>query len=79
MKKVKIKGNGNNCPKCSNPMQRREHTDKYDFKARAYYFKEWDYCLQCKHLQHYEEFKVNNERGHYMEEEEEQLSFLNKI
>ena len=28
-------------------------------KEKAYLFSEWDFCLKCKHLQHYNKFKMN--------------------
>jgi hypothetical protein len=43
------------CPKCRQPMERRRHTTIPD---KAYYYTEWDYCKNCQHVQHYEEFKV---------------------
>ena len=48
------------CPKCSTKMERRKHykiTPK--MKEKAYLFSEWDFCLKCKHLQHYNKFKMN--------------------
>lgn len=49
------------CPKCGVLMQRRSHsflTTK--ILKQPFYFKEWDYCRGCKHLQHYEGYKVFN-------------------
>lgn len=54
-KYVRVKGIGNECPKCFKPMQRRERIAPPPNKT--YFYKEWDYCLDCGHLQHYEEFK----------------------
>lgn len=55
IKKYIIIGNGNECPKCKNPMERRAHREIP--KTETYYFTEWDYCRNCKHIQLYEEFK----------------------
>lgn len=53
-------GRGNECPKCRSRMERRKHpqTPVPNSKARSHYFSEWDCCRSCKHVQHYEEFKV---------------------
>ena len=48
-------GFGKECPKCSGLMERRKWTKKPTKKV--YYFREWDYCKVCKHVQHYDEFK----------------------
>jgi len=62
-KKASVIGSGENCPKCSKPMQRREHSEIGPKQRKAwYYFKEWDYCPQCHHLQHYEWAKVFNNK-----------------
>lgn len=52
-----ITGDGKECPKCGIKMQRRKHSGK---PKTTYYFTAWDYCLPCRHVQHYEEFKSNN-------------------
>lgn len=54
MKKIRIKGIGDRCPKCSNEMERREHTSR---PKTEYFYTEWDYCKNCKHVQHYEKYK----------------------
>lgn len=46
------------CPKCRQPMQRRKHQEPP--LGRAYFYKEWDYCRPCLHVQHYEEYKNGN-------------------
>lgn len=56
---ARLKGLGNDCPKCKEQMQRRE---RVVFPTHTYYFTEWDYCLSCGHLQHYEEFKKYPDR-----------------
>ena len=67
-----IIGQGNECPKCRNKMERREH--KEIPTTKTYYFKKWDYCQPCGHLQHYEEFKSSA-----WQEDERQQSFLKSI
>lgn len=49
----------NNCPKCNFLMDRRKHKKNRTPKT-DYYFSEWDYCCSCKHLQHYEKYKIKN-------------------
>lgn len=44
------------CPKCAWLMERRSH--KQPPKKKPFYFSEWDYCPKCRHLQHYERYKV---------------------
>lgn len=62
MKKYLIKeGSGEMCPKCKSQMQRRMHNGLREKQINApYYFSEWDYCIQCNHVQLYEMFKVLN-------------------
>jgi len=73
--KVKIIGNGEECKNCNILMQRREHSEiTHKIRQMSYYFSEWDYCSNCKHVQHYEKFKVFNktEKGNiakYLEEQ----------
>lgn len=52
-----VLGEGLACPKCSNPMERRRHSQD---PTTYYFFTEWDYCKPCRHLQHYSEFKQRN-------------------
>ena len=47
----------NPCPKCSQPMVRKYRNKKHDRKKKAYGYTEWDYCLSCRHIQHYEKYK----------------------
>lgn len=68
----KIKGEGNKCPKCKKVMERRERIKMP--KNKTYYFTEWDYCLNCKFVQHYDEFKSFD-----WQEDERQQSFLRSI
>jgi hypothetical protein len=37
-------------------MERRKRNK--DMSIGAYYFTEWDYCIICGYLQHYEKYKV---------------------
>lgn len=69
---AKVKGEGKDCPKGCGKMQRRERIKPPVNKT--YYFKEWDYCPSCSHLQHYDEFKSDT-----WQEEERQRSFLRSI
>jgi hypothetical protein len=42
-------------------MERRNHSvDETGMMHKAYYCSEWDYCKPCRHIQHYEKFKVLN-------------------
>jgi len=51
----------NICPKCKNLMETREHnTLTKNILSKPYYFKIWCYCKKCKHLQHFEKYKVLN-------------------
>ncbi len=55
---IKIK-----CPKCSRYMERRKHQKiTKQLLAKAYYFSEWDVCRPCKHVQHYEKYKVYSKK-----------------
>ncbi len=83
-KTYKIIGEGEVCRKNEKhgQMERRTHKEITDkIKRQAYYFKMWDYCLQCKYIQLYEEEKVwnNTQYSHVLQEEERQQSFLNNI
>jgi len=56
-------GKGKKCPKCSDFMERRGHLENDErVKQKVYYFTEWDYCKACVHVQHYDHFKVSNEK-----------------
>jgi len=52
-KRYNIISGGENCPKCSKEMERRTHLE---IPAKWHYTK-WDWCHNCKHLQHYDKFK----------------------
>jgi len=54
------------CPKCSSLMEHREHDFITERHLEApYYFKEWDYCVECGFLQHDEKYKVTNNNKAY--------------
>lgn len=91
MRKIRHKdlGKGNKCPHCSKVMERRGHLET-DTKhlLKSYYFKEWDYCRPCRHVQHYDMFKVWNNTPkakknrriiNNFEEEQRQNDFLQGI
>ena len=69
---ARVKGSGENCPKCERPMERRERTKAPE--TRTYFYTEWDYCKDCGHIQHYEKFKST-----MWQEDERQSSFLKSI
>lgn len=80
-------GEGEQCPKCGQPMQHREHKQG-DTKIlkQPFYFREWDYCRPCGHIQHYEHYKVYNKSGErhktYLQDRQElerQDNFLRHI
>ena len=49
------------CPKCSQEMELRFHKpSETAYLLKPYYFSEWDYCKACRHVQHYENYKVYN-------------------
>lgn len=50
---------GQPCPKCRKGMQRVEHGPEWKPKSeQPYYFRFWDKCAPCRHIQHYEEAKA---------------------
>lgn len=51
-------GDGNNCPKCKQPMKRYEHDENWLPRSNSYYFKYWDTCKGCRRVQHYECAKI---------------------
>ena len=52
-------GIGNDCPKCGRKMERRAHgPNETKYLKKAYYYAEWDVCSSCRHIQHYEKYKV---------------------
>jgi hypothetical protein len=71
MKKLKIIGEGNPCPKCKKPMERRGHSVR---PKNNWYYTKWDFCKNCKHLQHYDEFRSSE-----WQEKEQQDLFFNSI
>ena len=88
-KRYNLIGKGLECPKCNEPMERREHleNDKRILK-KVYYYTEWDYCKTCQHVQHYDHFKVwnNNKKAKKLRpylnlknQDEQQQNFLKSI
>lgn len=57
MKAIKISG-GKPCPKCDMPMQRKEHPEGFKPKPGRNWFRYWDHCIPCGHVQHYESARV---------------------
>jgi uncharacterized protein with PIN domain len=55
---AKVKGIGKDCPKCKVPMETRERI--LPPKDKSYYYTQWDYCTQCGHVQHYEQYKSSD-------------------
>jgi hypothetical protein len=50
---------GLDCPKCGDPMQRCAHGSSWKPGAnQMVYYKYWDRCPPCRHLQHYNDAKV---------------------
>ena len=43
------------CPKCRAVMQRYEHSPNWKPLPGKYWFRFWDRCLPCQHVQHYHE------------------------
>ena len=44
-------------------MEERRHrviTEK--ILSKSFYFSQWDYCPSCKHVQHYEKYKIKKEK-----------------
>lgn len=54
IRKIEI-DTGCDCPKCGKPMQRRKRVE-VPMNNKGY--SEWDFCIFCRHLQHYKEFKL---------------------
>jgi len=52
------------CPKCRALMQRRIRSNGDMTEGQKSYFIAWDYCLECKYLQHYEKYKVKTTVGY---------------
>jgi hypothetical protein len=55
-------GFGRHCPKCGVIMARFEHPVGWEAKTN-YWFRFWDICQKCQHLQHYEEAKVYKQKA----------------
>lgn len=50
--KVPIEG-GQKCPKCLKQMQRFRHSAGDEPQNQQYYYRYWDRCIPCSHIQHY--------------------------
>lgn len=52
------------CKVCRGEMFTKKHS-KITSKelSRNYYFSQWDYCIPCKRVQHYERYKVITRKG----------------
>jgi hypothetical protein len=68
--RYKIVGYINECPKCNKLMERREHNER---PRKIWFYEKWDYCKDCGHLQHYEEFKSDD----WKELDQQNLFFKN--
>lgn len=71
-KAIKI-GIGDKCPKCNEDMERRSHP-KHWINKKSFFYTEWDYCIDCKHVQHYDRFKSAD-----WQEQERQDNFMKNI
>ncbi len=50
---------GDDCPKCGTSMVRREHPKGWVPRiGQPFYYRYWDMCPNCSHLQHYDDAKV---------------------
>lgn len=70
------------CNKCNDFYERREHaiiTPK--LLKKIFYYSEWDYCKKCKHVQHYEQYKVWNKHteAQYIQMKEEMDNLFKDI
>lgn len=67
------------CPSCKELMQRRSHVYLSEQQKKApYHFSEWDVCIKCKRVQHYNKYKVwhNNDMSAYVKSKDEENSLL---
>jgi hypothetical protein len=55
-KKAIVVGIGEKCPKCGKDMERRKHPPHF-VSRNGHFFTEWDFCPECKHVQHYAQYK----------------------
>lgn len=57
-KRVKV-ADGAPCPKCGRPMGRFNHAEDWEPRPQQpYFFRYWDKCVPCGHMQMYEAAKV---------------------
>lgn len=80
MKSIYV-GKGLPCPKCKELMHTKKHpiiTEKE--LSKLYYYSQWDVCFKCKHVQHYDKYKVySKDMNIYLEskrQEQQLLDFL---
>lgn len=52
-------GGGLACPKCGVPMQRFRHSAGWKPLPDRLFYRYWDICSPCRHMQHYAEAKVS--------------------
>jgi hypothetical protein len=59
-----LDGHGEMCPKCNMQMSRYRHADDWQPRPdQAYWYDRWDYCQNCNHVQHYEQYKRGERKG----------------
>lgn len=56
-------GEGEECPKCGEVMERFKHSPGWKPQEGRGYFRFWDRCQPCGHFQNYEKFRVRG-MGH---------------
>lgn len=54
---------GKICPKCHQNMQRYEHPPGWVPRPRHFWFRYWDRCDPCGHMQLYSEARVEASRA----------------
>lgn len=80
----RILGEGEQCKKCRQPMQRRSHeaiTEKQ--LSKPYYYSEWDVCVNkgCRMIQHYDKYKVwnKNDMSTFLKSKEQEENLLELV
>ena len=73
-------GLGKECSSCGEIMERRKPLEGKIFD-KSFYFTEWDFCLNCRRVQHYEEFKKYKDPStkNLIEENERQQDFFSNL
>lgn len=71
-------GKGLPCPKCNKQMHTKRHPQITQKELnKLYYYSQWDVCNDCRHLQHYEEYKVYNKNMQiYINSKEQENNLL---